>query len=465
MPVARRRERRDHRGDQVETAVLQRNGDADQHQHAPHRCGEVMTDADQHVHAADPVQAARAHHLGVLQVALAPAAVAHQQVGQRRRAFLVAALQVRHHVHGPAATTHQCRFDEVVAEHVAAERLAPGQRRQARLRGEGLGANHRVVAPVVAFRPVPPGHAEGDHRAVDAAAELLHAREQGVAVDHFRQGLDQADVGVGLHAGSQAHDAVAGHQAVGVQDQHLRIGAAETTHPVGDVAGFAPGIAGAAPIEQATLAADALHQLGVHLLFFRADGRARGVAEDEEIEALDLAGGRHRFVDRLQAGHQPVRILVVGGHQQRGAVAHLRQRRVRIDAELAALAEHQGEEAGQRAHERQRDPGEQRDEQHHQTGFEHAHAADHQDLADQPTGVGGHRRGGAEHVEAPPADPDRGAGQARVAQFAFLQRLQRHGQRRLGRQDRVAGIQGSIDVHGRCGGDRAHAIRRPRPAP
>ncbi|KAG1436563.1 hypothetical protein G6F56_013505 [Rhizopus delemar] len=90
-----------------------------------------MADADQHVGAADPVQAAAAHHLAVLQVALAPAAVTHQQVGQRRRAFLVAAAQVRHHVRGPAATAHQRGFHEIVAEHVAAERLAPRQRRQA----------------------------------------------------------------------------------------------------------------------------------------------------------------------------------------------------------------------------------------------------------------------------------------------------------------------------------------------
>jgi hypothetical protein len=33
----------------------------------------------------DPVQAAAAHDLAVLQVALAPAAVANQQIGQRRR--------------------------------------------------------------------------------------------------------------------------------------------------------------------------------------------------------------------------------------------------------------------------------------------------------------------------------------------------------------------------------------------
>ncbi|MNI33202.1 hypothetical protein D3C73_871370 [compost metagenome] len=261
-----------------------------------------MADADQHVHAADPVQATAAHHLAVLQVALAPAAIAHQQVGQRRRAFLVAAAQVGHHVRSPATTAHQRCFHEIMAQHVAAERLAPRQFRQAGVVGEGTGADDRVVPPVIAFGTVPPGHATGDHRAVHAPAELLHAREQGAPADHRWQGLDQADVGVVLHAGHQAHDAVTGHQAVGVQDQHLRVGTAEAAYPVGDVAGLARAVVTTAAIEQPRLAiGHQLAQLGEHLLFGTRDVLAAGITQHEEIETLQLAGGRHRFVDRAQA--------------------------------------------------------------------------------------------------------------------------------------------------------------------
>ncbi|KAG1454108.1 hypothetical protein G6F57_015580 [Rhizopus arrhizus] len=382
-------------GVEVDALLEQRDGDADQHQHRPHRRGEVMADADQHVGAADPVQAAAAHHLAVLQVALAPAAVTHQQGGQRRRAFLVAAAQVRHHVRGPAATAHQRGFHEIVAEHVAAERLAPRQRRQAGVVGEGAGADDRVVAPVVALGAVPPGHATGDHRAVHAAAELLHAGEQGAATDHRRQRLDQADIGVVLHACDQAHDAVAGHQAVGVEDQHLRIGTAKAAHPVGDVAGLAPTVVATAAIEQPRLAVrHTVAQFGEHLLFGTRDVLAAGIAEHEEIEALKLAGGGHRFIDGLQARQQAARIFVVGRHQQRGAAVHGRQRLVRVDAEPVATVEHGGQEARQCAGEGQRDPGKQAHEQHQQAGFKHADAIGRQHPPHHP------RRSGAATCDA-----------------------------------------------------------------
>src|SRR3546814_2731034 len=64
-----------------------------------------------------------------------------------------------------------------------------------------------------------------------APGELLHAREQGAAVDDHRQGLDQGDVVVAFHRTGEAHDGVAGHQAVGVEDQALRVRAAPAPHP------------------------------------------------------------------------------------------------------------------------------------------------------------------------------------------------------------------------------------------
>ena len=70
---------------------------------SPERCGDVGADAGEQMHAADPMQAARGEDGHVLQIALAPAAVADGEVGQRRRAFLVAAGQTRYHVDGPAA--------------------------------------------------------------------------------------------------------------------------------------------------------------------------------------------------------------------------------------------------------------------------------------------------------------------------------------------------------------------------
>ena len=288
---------------------------------------------------------------------------------------------------------------------------------------------------------MPPRHATGDHRAIHAPAELLHAREQGAATDHRRQGLDQADVGVVLHAGHQAHDAVAGHQAVGIQDQHLRVGAAEATHPVGDVAGLAPGVVTAAAVEQAGLAVrHPVAQFGEHLFLGSGDVVAAGIAEHEEIEAVELAGGRHRLIDRLQAGQQAARIFVVRRHQQCGTAVHGRQRFVRVDAEAIAAVEHRGQEAGQRAGKGQRDPGEQADEQHQQAGFEHADAIGRQHPPHHPRGHGGHPERATEDVQPTQADQAWRGAVPPDLQCALAQGLLGHRQWRFRGQQRPTGI-------------------------
>ena len=123
------------------------------------------------------MQAARGQHGGMLQVALAPAAVADGEVGQRGRAFLVAAGQAGEHVHGPAGAAEQGGLDEIVAHDVAAERLAAAQGWQTGGLGEGAGADDGVVAPVIAFGAAPPGETVRDQRAIEPAGELLHAGE------------------------------------------------------------------------------------------------------------------------------------------------------------------------------------------------------------------------------------------------------------------------------------------------
>lgn len=87
----------------------------------------------------------------MLQVALAPAAVACGEIEQRRRALLVAAAEFRRHVDGPPGTPHEGGLDEVVAEDMAAKRLASGQFRQASIVRKGTNPDNGVVAPVVAF--------------------------------------------------------------------------------------------------------------------------------------------------------------------------------------------------------------------------------------------------------------------------------------------------------------------------
>ncbi len=150
------------------------------------------------------MQTFRRKHAQVLQIALAPAAVARGEVDQRGRALLVTAAERRQHINGVAGAQHQRGLDKIMAENVAAEGRAPAQRWQAAMGGESLDADDRVVAPVIALASRPDGDAGGDDRTINAGGELLHAREQRVAIDDERQGLNDPGVGIVLHRRGEA---------------------------------------------------------------------------------------------------------------------------------------------------------------------------------------------------------------------------------------------------------------------
>ena len=160
-----------------------------------------------------------------------------------------------------------------------------------------------------------------EDRAVDAAGELLDAGERGGAADELRRGLQDAERLVRLHAAGELDDAVGLHQAVGVEHQHVGIGAAPALDPVGDIAGLAPLVAPAVAVE------DARADVGVgarrvdQRLLVEPDVGAGGVAQEEEVEGL--AGAAGVDVAHHGAGGAEDRggVLVVGGHEERRAAA------------------------------------------------------------------------------------------------------------------------------------------------
>ncbi len=125
----------------------------------------------------DPMKPRRCQHSQVLQIALTPSAVARCKIEERRRTFLETAAQFRCHVDRPSGAPHESCFNEVMAENMAAERLAPGKFGQAGMFCKGAHADDGVVSPVIAFRAVPPSDSGGDYRAIKPASELLHPCE------------------------------------------------------------------------------------------------------------------------------------------------------------------------------------------------------------------------------------------------------------------------------------------------
>src|SRR5215470_18235371 len=111
------------------------------------------------------------------------------------------------------------------------------------------------MTPIITFCAMPPGEAMGDQRSVNAAGELLHAGKQRSAVHDNRKGLDQPDIRMRAHRGSQADDRLPRHHAVRVEDHHLRIRAAEVTDPVADVSRLPLGVETTMAVKDAVVTA------------------------------------------------------------------------------------------------------------------------------------------------------------------------------------------------------------------
>ena len=318
------------------------------------------------VHALDQEQAE------VHQVAVAPAAVALELVQQVWRQLFIAARQVVGDPHAPAGTAHQRGFDEVVRKDCTGERALARQRRQGAVLDERLHADDRVMAPVVRLAQLPEVQAGGEQRAVHAGGELLHARIQGIHARGFRPGLDDAGVRVGLHQAHQAAQALAAHDAVGVEHDHVLVLATPTTAEVVEVAALALHPAPTAAVEDAAKAFGFAAHVQPGLLFSHGDVGVVGVAEHEEVETVEVAAGGHRLERCTQAGEHARHVFVTDRHDQCGTrlgcnrlVAGAAARNLVLVAPGEQL-----EEAHERSPEARRHPAEQDAEEDQDGGLQ-----------------------------------------------------------------------------------------------
>ena len=336
-------------------------------------------------------------HLHVLHVALRPAAVADDEVDDRGRTVLVAALEVGGEPDPVAGAADKRRLDEVVAQDVAAEGGPARQVGETGIPCERLHPDHGVVAPVVRGVAVPEGETRRDDRAVDAGGELLEAAEQGVAADEAGHGLDEAEAGLGLHPPDEFDDRSPPHQAVGVEDDHLLVAAAPAAAEVGDVAGLAGVVAQAVAVVNAGREGGFAQALEGRLLGEPHLGVGR-VGEEEEVEAVARLGAGKVLQDRPRRRRHLPGVLVVHG-QQEG-----RARLGQVGPVQAGLLQEEVEEAEDRRDAVRHDPGHVDREQDEHRPFEQGHPADVEDavhLAAEPRGEdGGPREDGKAVGEA-----------------------------------------------------------------
>jgi hypothetical protein len=134
-----------------------------------------------------------------------------------------------------------------------------------------------------------------------------------------------------IHEPRERHERIPRHDAVGVQDHEVVVGAAPIAHEVGDVARLPAEVLHAAAVEDAPLGLVARHERAPGALLGRADlGRAR-VGENEKIEGSRVRLCKHRGPDGVDAGGHPSYILVVNWHDDRGTRRERRVRPLRAD--------------------------------------------------------------------------------------------------------------------------------------
>ena len=224
---------------------------------------------------------------------------------------------MRQHVDRPAGPAQQCGFDEVVAEDMAAEGLAALQFGKPARLGKGFRADDGVVAPVISVAAMPGRKTGGDHRTIHTAGELRHAGVRRPAVAQQRQRLDDAGLRIGRHGAGESDQQLAAHLAVGVEHDHVVIGAAPAPHEVGDVAGLAVMIVGAAAVVDAHFALQGVTQRLEARLSFHGHLVLARVAQDENVEVPLRALPDKAAAHALERGEHRLR----GSHYRQASAA------------------------------------------------------------------------------------------------------------------------------------------------
>lgn len=251
--------------------------------------------------AADAAEAAREEDEDVLEIALAPTAIALGVFDQAGWNFFVAFFQIVSVPDAPMIFSEQGGLDEIVAENLAAEGFFAGQMREVAILHEGPGANDGVVADVIAEALDPVVGAGGEERSVEAIAELLKAPEEGFGVDGGGRSLDERDGRMRFHKFDEFDDRLAGHETVGVEHDEVAVLIAEDVEKIANVAAFFSFVDETAAVEDAAFGAQGFGEVEPTAFFVDPIGSFGGVAQDVEVEVGDGSSFLERDVSGAEA--------------------------------------------------------------------------------------------------------------------------------------------------------------------
>ncbi len=170
-----------------------------------------------------------------------------------------------------------------------------------------------------------------------------------------------------LHQFHQIHERFAAHDAVGVAHDEVTIAAAPGVEKIAHVAALAGVVVQASAIINFAERIKFTRQIAPTAFLLHPLVRIGGIAQNEKIEAVKLAGLFQRFVSRSQPLINAHHVFVVDGKDNRRADAvNWLLAIIFFLCDAAARAEHPQEKAIDAMHATDRCEQEQDDEQHKQ---------------------------------------------------------------------------------------------------
>ena len=116
------------------------------------------------------------------------------------------------------------------------------------------------MSPIVAASLVPRGEAGRDDGTIETDRVLLQTRKQRVCSHQSRHSLYERCSGIAGHQCCKAHEELARHHAVSIQDDEELIGTPEPLHPVGNVAGLLADVLRSSTVEDVDMPRQATSQ-------------------------------------------------------------------------------------------------------------------------------------------------------------------------------------------------------------
>ncbi len=243
----------------------------------------------------------------------------------------------------------------------------------------GASSDDRIVAPVRTGIALPPRAARRVRTHAVPHAELEDSRERAGRRQADDQRLQDAQARIAFHQADHAQDRRPGHDAVGVEHDHVFVRAAAPLAEIADVAGLEPGVAAASAIVEPARPPVRALPGGEQRAFARRQPVVPAVAQHKDVESVAQPGRIDARNGRAQRAEHALRIFVVHRHDDGDAPG--RRLRLLTDADQrqhparTVTRQPQQNEPDDGIPKADDDPEEiQREQQDHRE-FEHAEAA------------------------------------------------------------------------------------------